>query len=106
MGTLDNTSMFNVPYKLFANSDIDESIKKDKEIPGVTWRIKYYAKQSNGNFRDITDINDSNDKEAIFFKEYMPKIIDNTLSPAPLYLDGLSCYAVVEACVGSTVYWY
>ncbi len=87
LGTLDNTSMFNTPYKLFKKNS-DGSVNQEN----VTWSLSYKIK--NG---EITE--NLNEKEKSFYNSYMPKIKneDNTLVPAPMYLDNLNCYPVLQA---------
>jgi hypothetical protein len=58
-GTLDNTSMYDVPYKLFLGKDIcDENgsiITEAHSEVAVNWDIKYYIKDGN-NFIELIDV--------------------------------------------------
>lgn len=112
-GTLDSTSMNNIQYKLFYGSDIKEGdevvAKEGHEVPNVIWEIKYYVKDKTvgANEKKYILLENKGDyiKEYEFYNSYMPKLFDNTLVPAPLYLDNLDCYAVVEAKIGDQIYW-
>ena len=79
--------MFNTPYKLFKKNS-DGSVSQEN----VTWSLSYKIK--NGEIAENLD-----DKEKAFYNSYMPKIKseDNTLVPAPMYLDNLDCYPVLVA---------
>ena len=100
LGTLDNTSMFNTEYKLFRRAK-EDNIKEKDSVVTASWRIKCYLKDGT----PLLSLGEDKKKQKEFYLSYMPRIIDNTLVPAPMYLDNLDCYAVVEAYSGSTIYW-
>ena len=110
LGTLDNTSVFGVPYKLFKRlNDIDDEGKiiysRGVEIPDIKWVVNYYKKGPN----NLLVLLNEDDDDYAFYRQYMPKIENNILYPAPMYLNNLDCYAVVMAVdaeenVG-TIYW-
>ena len=92
-GTIDNRSMFDNPYKLFAMKKITLGFKtyNPNDQIDVNWDIEYY----NANGVQFTD---ENNKEYQFYRNYMPIINDaGGLTPASLYLDNIDCYAVVKA---------
>lgn len=122
-GAISESSMFNLPYRLF-------NTVTDEEIKGLSWRVKYYDE-------------DGEDLEDGVYKNFLPKIVKKTslekvekdftfstnitdnekekiplndyLIPAPFYLSGLGeqCFAVVEAYTVTkegekeieTIYW-
>ena len=93
-GALDNTSLFNTPYKLFKK-------RTNEEETGVTWSIKYYKKGTT-NPEELPSSGDTYN----FYDKYLPKLNkDNSLTPSPLYLDGLEYYPVVIATKGGTPLW-
>lgn len=89
LGTLDRTSVYDTSYKLY-------KLDTNEEVTEVQWSISYYDNERN-------DITNSNKIEA----GYLPKLsADNRLVPAELYLDGLTCYAVVNAkSSAGELYW-
>lgn len=91
-GTLDSTSMFNTPYKLFDG-------RTHKELL-VDWYIEYYIKNgTGGKWEKVTT-------EENIYKGYMPELDDNgALVPPTLYVDNVNCVPVVVATYGSDVYW-
>jgi hypothetical protein len=102
--------MNNISYKLFTkqdirnhevipNTDAGHAIDKNK----INWEIKLYIKDKAPGSDKFILLKNENPytEEYEFYTKYMPKIFDNTLVPAPLYLDGLDCYAVVEASVSN-----
>lgn len=107
-GTLDNTSMYDVPYKLYWGKDVPEkNIKAHQEVD-VTWSIKYYIKED-GEFVELYDVDVVKGSETekadqkkhnqyLLYRKYMP-VINNGggLTPSTLYLDNLECFAVVIA---------
>ena len=108
LGTLDGQSIFATPYKIFAKKVIKDKNNndsiinyKDEEIQGVSWSIKYFKKEDNTSIY-VKEIDLSlNTKESQFYAKYMPKLANNnTLVPAPLYLDNLDCYPIVIATIG------
>ena len=97
-GILDNNSVSRTPYKLFQKQPGNVG----KEVTDIKWLIKYYGKDSsNNNLKDLSA------DEQKFYNSYMPKLVDNVLSPASLYLENLDCYAVVYAVdkESGTIYW-
>ena len=107
-GTLDNTSMYDVPYKLYWGKDVPEkNIKAHQEVD-VTWSIKYYIKENNKfvELYDVDVVEGSETEKAdqkkhnqyLLYRKYMP-VINNGggLTPSTLYLDNLECFAVVIA---------
>ena len=93
-GALDDTSLFNTPYKLFEQ-------RTNKEVENVTWSIKYYKKGTT-NPEELPSSGDTYN----FYDKYLPKLNkDNSLTPSPLYLDGLEYYPVVIAAKGGTSLW-
>ncbi len=117
-GTLDNTSMYDVPYKLFLGKDIcDESgsiITEAHSEVAVDWDIKYYIKDEN-NFIELIDvpITQNSTLEDIkkhnnymLYSQYLPVINDaGGLTPSTLYLDNMECFAVVRAKNGNSILW-
>ena len=91
LGTIDNKSMFDNPYRLYALKEITlngVTYKPNQEIP-VSWERTIHT---NGEMDDST---------YKFYEQYMPVINDaGGLTPAPIYLDGLNCYLIVHAYVG------
>lgn len=99
LGTLDNNSIFNTPYRLFAKKDctvIGTNYKQGSVIKNVEWRIVYY-KVKNGVLTALDKDNGYTQEEIEFYDMYMPKMAGNSLTPATMYLTGLDCYPVVEA---------
>lgn len=93
-GVLDDTSLFNTPYKLFEQ-------RTNEEVDNVTWSIKYY-KKGTANPEELPSSGDAYN----FYDKYLPKLNkDNSLTPSPLYLDGLEYYPVVIATKGGTPLW-
>lgn len=92
LGTIDNKSMFDNPYKLYALAQVTvngKTYKANEEIP-VSWE------------RTIHTNDGMTDDEKKFYEQYMPVINDaGGLTPAPMYLDNLDCYMVVHAYIGS-----
>lgn len=85
LGTLDSTAAYQTPYKLFSD---------DNKQVEVTWSIE--PCKTDG----VTAKDDDIDLR------YMPKLnADNTLSPAPMYLNGLEYYPVLVAKQGDNVLW-
>ena len=96
LGTLDNMSMFNQKYKLWSYNDNKEITQIG--LRPVNWSIDYYIYDENKQLINLKLV--SQDKISVrdFYLKYMPKLTeDNRLVPAPMYLDGLDCYAVVSA---------
>ena len=94
-GTIDNRSMFDNPYKLFAMKTITLGSKtyNPNDQIDVNWDFSYY--DSNGN--ELLDENKT------FYENYMPVLNDaGGLTPAPMYLDNLNCYMVIEAYAATT----
>lgn len=92
LGTIDNKSMFDNPYKLYALKEVTiggVTYKSNQEIP-VSWERTIHT-------------NDAMDDDArAFYEQYMPVVNDaGGLTPAPMYLDGLDCYLIVHAYTGS-----
>ena len=92
LGTIDNKSMFDNPYKLYALNTVTVdgvTYKSNQEIP-VSWeRTIHTAKIMSVTAR-------------AFYEQYMPVVNDaGGLTPAPMYLDGLDCYLIVHAYIGS-----
>lgn len=92
LGTIDNKSMFDNPYKLYALKEVTiggVTYKSNQEIP-VSWERTIHT-------------NEAMDKDAqAFYEQYMPVVNDaGGLTPAPMYLDGLDCYLIVHAYTGS-----
>lgn len=105
-GTLDNTSMFDKPYRLFWERDqIDENgeliFQAHQQVGGVSWDIQYYIKDGN------TYVLLSEEDEAYdLYHKYMPMINNGGgLTPSTLYLENLDCFAVVRAKIGNDVVW-
>ena len=105
-GTLDNTSMFDKPYRLFWERDqIDENgeliFQAHQQVEGVSWDIQYYVKDGN------TYVLLSEEDEAYdLYHKYMPMINNGGgLTPSTLYLENLDCFAVVRAKIGNDVVW-
>ena len=105
-GTLDNTSMFDKPYRLFWERDqIDEDgeliFQAHQQVEGVSWDIQYYIKDGN------TYVLLSEEDEAYdLYHKYMPMINNGGgLTPSTLYLENLDCFAVVRAKIGNDVVW-
>jgi hypothetical protein len=88
--------MFNTPYKLFTQNKNGVV----EEVKNITWKLSYLKK--NG---EVTAA--LKEEEKSFYNNYMPKLNpkDNTLVPAPMYLDNLDCYPVLQAWEGSNVRW-
>lgn len=85
LGTLDSTAAYQTPYKLFSD---------DNKQVEVTWSIE--PCKIDGATATDEDID----------LRYMPKLnTDNTLSPAPMYLNGLEYYPVLVAKQGNNVLW-
>ena len=107
LGTLDGSSMFNTPYKLFAKKEvyIDSTLyKKDEEIP-VVWECHYYIKVDD-NWILLDSIEDQSMID--FYKSYMPKIQNDNLVPGPIYLENNDCQLVVcakQVGTTSTMLW-
>lgn len=94
-GTIDNRSMFDNPYKLFAMKTITLGSKtyNPNDQIDVNWDFNYY--DSNGN--------KLSDEDKTFYENYMPVLNDaGGLTPAPMYLDNLNCYMVIEAYAATT----
>ena len=110
-GTLDNTSMFDKPYKIYrARDKIENGViveAANTEVTGVTWSVEYYVLDGN-KFILLKDDPENADKhkQYIFYRQYMPVINDGGgLTPASLYLDNLDCFVVVVAKKGSDRLW-
>lgn len=99
LGTIDNKSMFDNPYKLYALKNLkvgDTEYKANQEIP-VSWEYTYH-KHNNPNWPD----GETEQAEYDFYSRYMPVVNDaGGLTPAPMYLDGLDCYLMVHAYTGT-----
>ena len=99
LGTIDNKSMFDNPYKLYALKNLkvgDTEYKANQEIP-VFWEYTYH-KHNNPNWPD----GETEQAEYDFYSRYMPVVNDaGGLTPAPMYLDGLDCYLMVHAYTGT-----
>jgi hypothetical protein len=100
-GTLEATSMFNTPYKLFngkTHSEID-----------VDWHIEYYIKNGiSGTWMKASDVvpDGKTQSEEDIYAGYMPTLdATGALVPPSLYVDNMNCVAVVVATDGSDVYW-
>ena len=118
-GTLDNNSMYDAPYSLRWCRDIFNEkgkvvTKAHTVVKNVKWAIKYYVYDSSTKkFVELKPISNptteaQKEKQKLyqFYKDYMPVINANGgLTPSSLYLDGLDCYAVVEASIGNAVQW-
>ena len=109
LGTLDSNTMFNTPYVLYAKTDIDENIKKDNPISDIQLSLVYYKKAGIGNSlkdKEWTQLDPEKDPSSYnFYKTYMPKLNNNNLVPAPIYLDNLDCYAVLVIEKNGTILW-
>jgi hypothetical protein len=82
-GTIDNKTMFDSPYKLFWGYT-NQSHKANDEI-NVIWTIEYYKP-------DGTVENDAK------ILRYMPRLNEvGGLTPAPMFVHDLNCFAVVCA---------
>lgn len=117
-GTLDNTSMYDVPYKLFLGKDIcDENgsiITEAHSEVAVDWDIKYYIKDGN-NFIELIDVPITQNSTLedikkhnnyVLYSQYLPVINDaGGLTPSTLYLDNMECFAVVRAKNGNSILW-
>ena len=94
-GTIDNRSMFDNPYKLFAMKTITLGSKtyNPNDQIDVNWDFNYYD----------SDGNKLSDEDKTFYENYMPVLNDaGGLTPAPMYLDNLNCYMVIEAYAATT----
>lgn len=90
LGTLDDRSIYDKKYQLF-------NYLTNEEITDIEWVIEYYV---------ITDGKSIKlDENDTFYNNYMPKLVNNTLVPASLYLDELDCYALVKALKDNEVQW-
>jgi hypothetical protein len=102
-GTLDSTSMFDTPYRLFNGVTHKEVL--------VDWKIDYYIKDKLTNKWWLIDDTSAPEKIASawkFYEGYMPKLDvegTGTLVPSSLYLEDLECIPVVVAYSGFTNYW-
>ena len=102
-GILDNNSVSRTPYKLFKK----QSGNIGEEVTDIKWLIRYYKKDDSNNLTYLSA------EEQAFYNSYMPRLKDNVLSPASLYLENLDCYAVVyavdknydEVNKSGTIYW-
>lgn len=93
-GTLDRTSVFDIPYKLF-NATTDTEITS-----GVTWSLEYYNKDGD---KALTT-----NKADKFYIDHAPTINESgLLIPSPLYLDNIEneFFIVVIAKHNSSIVW-
>lgn len=92
LGTIDNMSMFDNPYKLYALTDVTVNgteYKINQEID-VSWERTIHKNEA------------MTEDEKTFYEQYMPVVNDaGGLTPAPMYLDQLDCYMIVHAYTGS-----
>ena len=92
LGTIDNMSMFDNPYKLYALTDVmvnGTEYKINQEID-VSWERTIHKNEA------------MTEDEKTFYEQYMPVVNDaGGLTPAPMYLDQLDCYMIVHAYTGS-----
>jgi hypothetical protein len=64
LGTLDNSSMFNTPYKLFVKKAFEKdgrTYHKDEEVANVEWVIQYFLPREKGS-KQVSKNNLSNNK--------------------------------------------
>ena len=112
LGTLDDQSMFNTPYKIFYKKQIEDGIdengnpkilhRKDEEVSNVTWSIEYYKRsKSSKRLSKLT----SSDDDYEFYSGYMPYLEQDNLIAPPMFLDNLDCFPIVVAKKGLNILW-